>query len=197
MIEIADTFDPKPSKHLRSSSWNAEFFDHFDQEIDKLFEPLRASLNANRVFYSASALADHSILWFIFAAIAALTPRERRRGERAFVALAIESGFINLIVKTLFSRERPVYQGERPLPLRQPLTSSFPSGHATAATCAAVLLGEGTSLSPLLFAVAAVVALSRIHVKIHHASDVLGGVAIGALFALVVRKLAPLRTPVG
>lgn len=152
-------------------------------------------MSANRIFYSASALADHSILWFILAAISALTPRGKRRGERAFVALAIESGFINLIIKTLFSRERPVYEGERPLPLRQPLTSSFPSGHATAATCAALLLGEGTMLSPVLFALAAVVALSRIHVKIHHASDVLGGVVIGALFAFVIRKVAPLQKP--
>lgn len=195
MIEIADTGDPKPSKSQWCFGRNAEFFDRFDQEIDQLFEPLRASLSANRIFYSASALADHSILWFILAAISALTPQGKRRGERAFVALAIESGFINLIIKTLFSRERPVYQGERPLPLRQPLTSSFPSGHATAATCAALLLGEGTLFSPVLFALAAVVALSRIHVKIHHASDVLGGVVIGALFALVIRKVAPLQNP--
>jgi undecaprenyl-diphosphatase len=164
--------------------------DRADARIDSLFEPLRTKPWANRLFYSLSALADHSILWFIFAAFLALFPRTSRRGQRAFIALWLESGIVNLVVKTIFRRERPVYDGPRPLPLRQPLTSSFPSGHATAATCAAILLSEGTATAPLFFALAGLVALSRIHVRIHHASDVMGGVLFGALFAYVVKTVA-------
>ena len=62
-----------------------------------------------------------------------------------------------------------------------PLTSSFPSGHASAAFCAAGLLSEGSRLEPAYYALAAVVAASRVHVKIHHASDVVAGAAVGTV----------------
>jgi undecaprenyl-diphosphatase len=75
--------------------------------------------------------------------------------------------------------------------VRRPLTSSFPSGHATAGFSAAMMLSEGDELAPLYFALAAVVATSRIYVKIHHASDVAGGVALGLVLGAIGRRLAP------
>jgi undecaprenyl-diphosphatase len=71
------------------------------------------------------------------------------------------------------------------------LTSSFPSGHATAGFSAAMMLSEDDALAPLYFALATVVATSRIHVKIHHASDVAGGIALGLLLGMLGRRLAP------
>ncbi|MGH9297650.1 MAG: phosphatase PAP2 family protein, partial [Acidimicrobiales bacterium] len=71
----------------------------------------------------------------------------------------------------------------------------FPSGHATAAFCGAVLLSDQDDLAPLYFAVAAVIAASRLHTKIHHASDVVGGVVIGACLGFIGRRLAPLPSP--
>ena len=55
------------------------------------------------------------------------------------------------------------------------MTSSFPSGHATAAFCAATLLGGGAGW----YALAAAVAATRVYVRLHHASDVLAGAAFG------------------
>jgi membrane-associated phospholipid phosphatase len=40
-----------------------------------------------------------------------------------------------------------------------------------------------------------VVALSRIHTKIHHASDVVGGIAIGLVLGQVARRIVPLKRP--
>lgn len=81
---------------------------------------------------------------------------------------------------------------DRPFLLRRPRTSSFPSGHATAAFTAAGLLADDDPLWPVVLRVAVVVASSRVHVRIHHASDVLGGVAIGIVLGGVGRRLAPL-----
>ncbi len=166
--------------------------DRFDELVDRLFEPLRRSRPLNHIFYSASALADHSTVWLILACGQAITHKRSQRGQRALIALLVESGLVNIVVKTLFQRERPVQVVERPLPLRQPLTSSFPSGHATAATCAAVLLSTGNKTDRIVIALAALVALSRIHVRIHHASDVAGGIVIGFLYAQIVKRLFPL-----
>jgi undecaprenyl-diphosphatase len=111
------------------------------------------------------------------------------------VATGIESIVVNAGIKSLFGRKRPVSDIQHPYPFRQPITSSFPSGHATAAFCAATLLSEGDNLAPVYFALAAVVAASRIHTRIHHASDVVGGIVVGLLLGQLARRLAPLEKP--
>ncbi len=163
--------------------------EEFDLRVDAIFEPLRENIWFNRLFYCASAMADHSIVWFLLAAIKALRSNEHARlAKRAAIALAVESLVVNVGVKSIFKRERPSYPGERPLPLRQPLTSSFPSGHSSAAVCAYIFLSENDSLAPLYLLLALIVAPSRIHVKIHHASDVIGGLVVGWIFAKLFRS---------
>ncbi len=163
--------------------------DQFDSKIDSLFEPLRQNVWFNRLFYSASAMADHSIIWFLLAAIKALRSEEQAKlAKRAAMALAVESVVVNMGVKSIFRRDRPTYSGERPLPLRQPLTSSFPSGHSSAAVCAYIFLSENDSFAPLYLLLALIIAPSRIHVKIHHASDVIGGLVVGWTFAKLFRS---------
>jgi undecaprenyl-diphosphatase len=93
-------------------------------------------------------------------------------------------------VKSLFRRTRPAWDQERPHGLRKPRSSSFPSGHATSGFMAATLLSAGRPRSrPFWFALATVVASSRVHVKIHHASDVAAGAVIGVGLGRLVRKI--------
>ncbi|SHE76662.1 undecaprenyl-diphosphatase [Ferrithrix thermotolerans DSM 19514] len=166
-----------------------EIVSRLDSAVDSAFEPLRHKEGANKLFYSASALADHSIIWFIVAlSLYFLRPRYKKEALQAAAILFAESGFVNVIVKTIFRRQRPIHVGDRPLPLRQPLTSSFPSGHATAATCAAVLFGDVKYLKWPIRIFAATVVMSRVHVKIHHASDVIAGVGVGWVFANVAKR---------
>jgi membrane-associated phospholipid phosphatase len=46
----------------------------------------------------------------------------------------------------------------------------------------------------LYYLIALVVAASRVHVRIHHASDVLGGIAFGVVLGEVARQLVPVGT---
>ena len=89
-------------------------------------------------------------------------------------------------------RSRPEHDGDRPHHLRAPSTSSFPSGHASSAAFAVTLLNEGARYRWPLRIVGAVVGTSRIHVRIHHASDVIVGAGVGWLIALAWRRLWPL-----
>jgi undecaprenyl-diphosphatase len=175
-----------------------ERIDRFDQRVDDLFEQyLRGRPIADRVFYGASALGDHGIIWLILAAAQGLRSEDGWRGAvRAAAGFGAESALVNGPVKWLFGRDRPTSPIKRPLPLRQPRTSSFPSGHASAAFFAAALLSEGDpALRPLYYGLAVVVALSRIHVRIHHASDVAAGIALGALLGEIARRLMPWPGP--
>ena len=160
----------------------------FDDAVDNAFVPLRKNLIANRVFYAASEAANHSLLWHsITWAQVLLKQRTVREALKISVALGIESALINGPVKMLFRRERPTLAEERPHNLRTPKTSSFPSGHATSGFCAAMLL-TGQRKRPIYFLLGAIVASSRVHVRIHHASDVVAGAAIGAGVGFGLRK---------
>lgn len=169
----------------------------FDKRADDAFAHLRGNPSADRIFYAASALGDHSLVWALLGAARGLRPgpADSKAAVRLGVAILVESGVVNIGIKTLFGRTRPnVADFEHPHRLRRPLTSSFPSGHATSAVCSAILLSDGDPAWPAYVALATVVAASRVHVRIHHASDVVGGAVIGAVIGLMVRKVAPLHS---
>jgi len=165
----------------------------FDRSVDALFDRLRGRPLVDRVLYTASDLGDLSLLWLVLAAARGLrSDRDLRAALRLAASAGVESVLVNGAIKSLFRRDRPFDDLERPHYLRQPRTSSFPSGHATSAFSALVVLGEDDVLAPLYGVLAAVVAVSRIHVKIHHASDVVAGALLGLTFGAAVRRLFPL-----
>jgi undecaprenyl-diphosphatase len=168
----------------------------FDNAVDRVFGRVRGDPVADRVFYTASSLGEHGTIWLMFGALRGLrSQRHWRAAVRVGIGVVVESAVVNIGVKSIFRRRRPVPSFAHPLPFRHPRTSSFPSGHATAAFTAATLLSEDDPLWPLYYATAAVVATSRAYVKIHHASDVVAGVAMGMIMGRIGRRLFPL-TPV-
>ncbi len=168
----------------------------FDDAVDGHLDRVRGHPVADRVFYAASELGDNSVIWLMLGALRGLrSEHDWHAAVRVGLGVGIESAVVNLGIKSLFGRSRPVFDGVRPYRLRQPLTSSFPSGHATSAACAAILLSDDDRLWPLYVAVAGVVATSRVYVKIHHASDVAAGLVIGAALGTVGRRWFPLPKP--
>lgn len=164
-----------------------------DVAVDSAFDHLRGHKTADRVFYTASELGDFSLIWLLLAAARGLrSERDEKAAVRVAVGAAAESALVNGVIKSFFRRKRPPWDVVRPHRIRRPLTSSFPSGHATSAFSSAILLSEDDPLWPAYFAIAALVASSRVYVKIHHASDVLAGVGVGVVLGVVGRRLMPL-----
>lgn len=167
----------------------------FDTSVDHWFDRLRGVPVADRVFYGASAVGDFSLIWHLVAAAGALGgERREREAVRLAVALGVESVLVNGVVKSLFRRTRPEWAAPAGRKLRRPRSSSFPSGHATSAFMAATVLGTGRSGAKRAawYAVAAVVAASRVHVKIHHPSDVVAGAVIGVGLGAAVTRGWPI-----
>ncbi len=163
--------------------------DRLDDRLDDAWELLRGHPAVDRLFYTASEAADFSVLWHTLGVAQAIVKDDPKIAIAVSTALGLESALINGPVKSMFRRSRPVQETPRPYNLRQPKTSSFPSGHASAAMVAAAMLSRNGG-GPLWYTLGAIVATSRIHVRIHHASDVVGGVVAGVALGALARRAA-------
>lgn len=166
----------------------------FDDGVETRLGELRGNKTADRLFYGASELGDFALIWHLVGVARGLTSEEKaNEAIRLSAVLAAESVLVNGVIKSFFRRRRPTWDALTPRPhrLRRPRSSSFPSGHASAAFTAATLLAEDDPLWPLYYAAAAVVATSRTYVKIHHASDVVAGAATGLVLGRIARRVWP------
>jgi undecaprenyl-diphosphatase len=164
----------------------------FDAAVDRGFERIRSPA-VDKVVYRLSSAADHSLLWHTCGVARALVcDQSLAHGARFSLAIGVESALTNGPVKSLFQRVRPREYADLAFHhgLRRPITSSFPSGHATAAFCAATLLGGG----PVWYAAATAVAATRVYVRLHHASDVVAGAAFGLALGYALRPIVDGRS---
>lgn len=164
----------------------------FDAAVDRGFDTIR-NPTVDKVAYRLSSAADHGLLWHTGGVVRALAHGDDIAWAARFsLALGAESVITNGAVKSLFGRVRPAEYDELTFlhGLRRPITSSFPSGHATAAFCVVALVDGG----PAWYAAATAVAATRIYVRLHHASDVVAGAAFGFALGRIMRPLVKGRS---
>ncbi len=106
-----------------------------------------------------------------------------RVGATVLLAEGVQS-----TLKVWVERDRPPLQNPDPAPLvALPSTYSFPSGHAVVAfACATVISFALPRLRWPLYALAALIAFSRVYVGVHYPGDVAAGAVIGIALGLVV-----------
>jgi undecaprenyl-diphosphatase len=109
----------------------------------------------------------------------------------AAVAFGVASA-INGAIKVLVGRPRPtVADPHLHALIAVPSSPSFPSGHAATAFAAAVTIAR---LAPRVrwwvLGLAALVALSRVYLRVHYPLDILGGALIGIAVGLVAARVA-------
>jgi undecaprenyl-diphosphatase len=124
--------------------------------------------------------------------------RRRTRAALLLVGLLLSERLLVTLLKLLFGRARPDPAGQ----LDFVYTLSFPSGHATNAMTlglgAALLLAPGKHRGlalPLGLLFAFLVGATRPLLGVHWPSDVLGGWTLGALWTLLLLRLAEGTTP--
>lgn len=137
---------------------------------------------AERKVAAFSRLGEHSAVWLAIGAAGALADRSRRsRWSRALAAVAA-SYVINTLLKLLVRRRRPELPGLPPL-TGTPTGLSFPSAHSTTGFAAAYSYARlGLPRRPL-YALAGMLALSRLYLGVHHPGDILAGAALGTAVA--------------
>jgi membrane-associated phospholipid phosphatase len=174
------------------SRWIRAFDDTVDRWVERTRDP-----DLDPLFYGLSSAADHALLWMALGAL-----RAARRGDPAIAlrfaaVLGVESALTNGPIKLAFRRIRPPSAPPGPLPygMHRPRTSAFPSGHATSAFTAATLLSEDSPATSVYWELAALVAASRVYVRMHHASDAVAGTLLGLAFGQIARRVLTRSAP--
>lgn len=133
-------------------------------------------------------LGDHGMLWIGIALLLILVKRTRPIGATAGASLAINALLVNVFLKNIVARTRPyeVIDGLTRL-VGEQSDFSFPSGHTSSAFSVAVviflLMPKKYGVPALI--VATLIAYSRLYVGVHYPSDVIGGLIIGILAAVI------------
>lgn len=154
-----------------------------------LDEPLRRLSHA----------ASFSRLWLgIAAALAAFGGgRGRAAAAEVVVTIGVTSAAVNLVMKRIAVRERPVIDARDRFSTRDvevPTSWSFPSGHAASAFASSYIVSRHyPQLAVPLRLLAGAVAYSRVHIGVHYPGDVVVGAVVGSGIAAMVAAASQRR----
>jgi undecaprenyl-diphosphatase len=133
-----------------------------------------------RVMRGLGAAGEWGGLWAGGALFAAVFDRGRRGRWLAAAAIGPLAVGANFGVKLAFRRRRPALDGLPPL-AGAPSRLSFPSAHATSSLAAATAMARvAPGARGPLYALAALICLTRPYLGMHYPSDVVAGAALGA-----------------
>lgn len=138
-------------------------------------------------FFSAiTHLGDKGIVWIVLALILLCIRRTRPLGVCMALALIFDLLLCNMILKPLVGRIRPFALREVTLLIKAPHDASFPSGHTAVSFAAAGVpaLRRSKLAIPALI-LASIIAFSRLYLYVHFPTDVLGGILVGLLCAML------------
>ncbi len=123
--------------------------------------------------------------------IIALRKPKKMAGVFILIGLVISHFAVNFL-KDLFERPRPFFT----LPHIRLLVKdadkihSFPSGHATLAFLAAVILAGYFKRGCLFYLAAIIICFSRVYVGVHYPSDVAAGAVLGGAIGWGLKKIS-------
>ncbi|MDS0526168.1 phosphatase PAP2 family protein [Clostridium sp. SHJSY1] len=167
----------------------------FIQQIDNSILMLIHNNITNPFFDSImpviTGLANGGVLWVVIGLILICSTKYRKSGLILLCALALCFIIGNLGIKPLVARVRPFDVNTTiHLIISKPKDFSFPSGHTMHSFAAAtVLYYTNKRIGIGAYILAIIIGFSRLYLYVHYPSDVLFGIIIGVLLALVSIKL--------
>jgi undecaprenyl-diphosphatase len=138
--------------------------------------------------WTLGALGFGGGIWILIALVVAVwIPARRATALQLVLAVLLSQLVVDVLLKPAIARNRPFVGilDARVVGYR-PVTGSFPSGHAASSMAAAVVLGYGFRRRAIWFALAALIAISRVYIGVHYPLDVLVGGAIGVAIGVLV-----------
>mgnify|MGYP001073674544 CR=1 FL=1 len=142
----------------------------------------------NYFFAGITFSGNNGYIWIIISLGLLLNKKTRFIGVLSFIVLLEVLLINNLIIKNCFERLRPfITYAQIELLIDAPTGYSFTSGHSCSSFASAIIF---IKYLPKKYGIAAViyatlVAFSRLYFGVHYPTDVIAGMMLGILFALI------------
>ena len=126
-----------------------------------------------------------AFVWWVAIAIPFLIAAEyRKAGVILTIALGLNYLLGEIIIKKSVGRDRPSsWLSDEEMKITKPKDHSFPSGHTASSFCAFAVTAVCCTPAVWIPALcgAALIGFSRVYLRVHYLSDVLGGMVLGLL----------------
>lgn len=175
------------------AEWLNNTFYAFDGGVFRAFHNLALDAGGffTPFFKAVSLIGEKGIIFFVAAIILMLFAKTRKSGVCVFGALCIGAIITSLILKNSVARIRPYESAEYAafweyVKGAKSDSYCFPSGHATmisaAMTAVFILFNKKWSWTGLIGVL--LMCVSRVYLVAHYATDVIGGIFVGAVSAV-------------
>lgn len=188
-------------------------FDSFLQFDLSVFQWIQGIHNEflDTLMKGITTLGNAGAIFIVLGLVLLFTKKYRKAGVSVLVALLVMLICNDLFLKEFFARPRPfnlfesnpekyAFWGEvyvYPGIISEPTSFSFPSGHTASAFAAAfALLWHDKKLGIPVTIFAAIMGFSRIYVQVHYCTDVLFGVLVGGICALIAVLIVKFLFPI-
>lgn len=138
-----------------------------------------------------TSLGDKGFIWIVIGVVLLFQKKYRRVGFVLLMALLVTSIMGERIIKNIAQRPRPFTTYPYISIIINPPTSfSFPSGHTASSFAAAFVLGYYLKeWRYIAYIFASLIAFSRLYLFVHNPSDIVAGILLGTLCALLTIKV--------
>lgn len=141
------------------------------------------------IMYFFTMLGEHGAFWIGFCLVLIIVPKTRRIGLCCMMGLICEFIPVNVIIKPLVARVRPIYANtarEITTFVKVPSDFSFPSGHSSASLAVSVVMFRHNKKCGIILLITSFfICLSRLYFYVHYPTDVAAGIVIGGVFGII------------
>ncbi|WP_432408449.1 phosphatase PAP2 family protein [Wukongibacter sp. M2B1] len=160
-----------------------EFIQQVDKSIINFIYYNLQHETASSIMAFMSAIGDYGFIWIILIVFMFLSEKYRKIACIAAMSFLLSRLIGVQILKPLVSRPRPFVELEHlDICIPQPMSYSFPSGHALSGFSTIwviIKMIEHSHHKAILILLAFLIAISRVYLLVHYPSDVLAGIILG------------------